>query len=208
MTADNKPLGRFILDGIPPAPRGVPQVEVMFDIDANGILHVSAKDKATGKEQKITITGSTGLNKEEVERMQKEAETHAQEDKGRKELVEARNVADNMCYTAEKTLKDAGDKVDAVLKTEVEDKVKDLRAVLQTAPLDELKAKAEDLSVTLQKIGQAMYGSSAAAGGPPPGTPPGSGPQNGGDGGFPGPDQGGSDNPRSGDVKEGEIVEE
>ncbi len=208
MAADNKPLGRFILDGIPPAPRGVPQVEVAFDIDANGILHVSAKDKATGKEQKITITGSTGLNKEEVERMQKEAEAHAQEDLGRKELVEARNIADNMCYTAEKTLKDGGEKVDAALKSEVESKVKDLRAVLQTAALGELKTKTEDLSVTLQKIGQAMYGSSAAGSGPSPGTPPGSGPQNGGGSGFPGPDQGGSDKPGSGDVKEGEIVEE
>ena len=144
MASDNKSLGRFILDGIPPSPRGVPQVEVAFDIDANGILHVSAKDKATGKEQKITVTGSTGLNKEEVERMQKEAETHSQEDKVRKELVEARNIADNMLHRRE-TLKDAGDKVDVAAKDEVENKVKELRSVLQTAPLEDSKENGRAL---------------------------------------------------------------
>lgn len=202
MASDNKSLGRFILDGIPPAPRGVPQVEVAFDIDANGILHVTAKDKATGKEQKITITGSTGLNKEEVERMQKEAELHAKEDQTRKELVEARNIADNMCYTAEKTLKDAGDKADPTVKAEVEDKVKDLRSVLQTASLEDLKKKTEGLSSSLQKIGQAMYGAAGSSQGGPQG-----GPQN-GPGGNASGENGGSTPPPGGDVKEGEIVDE
>lgn len=203
MAADNKSLGRFILDGIPPAPRGVPQVEVAFDIDANGILHVSAKDKASGKEQKITVTGSTGLNKEEVERMQKEAEIHAEEDRSRKELVEARNIADNMCYTAEKTLKDGGDKVDPTVKTEVENKVKELRSILQTASLEDLKKKTEELSLTLQKIGQAMYGSAGSSqNGPQPGPQSGSS-GNSGEGGAGGPTP-----PPGGDVKEGEIVDE
>ena len=169
-----------------------------FDIDASGILHVSAKDKATSKEQKITISGSTGLNKEEVERMQKEAELNAQEDRSRKELVEARNVADNMCYTAEKTLKEAGDKVEASLKAEIEAKVKDLRAVLQTASLDDLRKKTEELSTVLQKIGQAMYGS--ATGGPSQDGP--QGPSNGSAGGA------SNGQPPHDDVKEGEIVEE
>jgi len=171
MAADNKSLGRFILDGIPPAPRGVPQIEVKFDIDANGILHVSAKDKATGKEQKITITGSTGLSKEEIERMTREAELHAEEDRKRREQVEARNIADNLCYTAEKTLKEAGDKVSADLKKEVEDKVKALRGILATASTEELKQKTEDLSQSLQKVGQAMYGAAGQSGGQATGQP-------------------------------------
>ena len=111
MALDNKSLGRFILDGLPPAPRGVPQVEVSFDIDANGILNVSAKDKASGKEQKITVQGGAGLSDDEINNMVKDAESHAEEDKKKKELVEAKNNADNLCYTAEKSLKDAGDKV-------------------------------------------------------------------------------------------------
>jgi molecular chaperone DnaK len=157
MAADNKSLGRFILDGIPPAPRGMPQIEVAFDIDANGILNVSAKDKASGKEQKITITGSTGLSDSEVDKMTKDAELHAEEDKKKKEQIEARNVADSLTYQAERSLKDAGDKVPADVKKEVEDKVKAIRDVLQTASTEELKQKTEDLSQTLQKIGQAMY---------------------------------------------------
>lgn len=158
MAGDNKSLGRFILDGIMPAPRGVPQVEVKFDIDANGIINVSAKDKATNKEQKITIQGGTGLAKDEVEKMVKDAEVHAGEDKKRKEQVEAKNIADSLCYTAEKSLRDAGDKVPADLKTEIETKVKDIRDVLQTADSEVLKQKTLDLSNTLQKIGQYMYG--------------------------------------------------
>ncbi|HSW87910.1 MAG TPA: molecular chaperone DnaK [Candidatus Saccharimonadales bacterium] len=157
MAADNKSLGRFILDGIPPAPRGVPQVEVTFDIDASGILSVKAKDKASGKEQSIKITGSTGLSKEEVEKMTKEAEMHAQEDQEKKERIEQRNMADSLIFTAEKSLKDAGDKVSAEIKTEVEEKIKALKDVLDSASKDELDQKTKELSESLQKIGQAAY---------------------------------------------------
>ncbi len=157
MAADNKSLGRFVLDGIPPAPRGVPQIEVAFDIDANGILNVSAKDKATNKEQKITITGSTGLSKDEVAKMTREAEIHAEEDRAKKEEIDVKNQADTLCYTAERTLKDAGDKVSADLKKEVEDKVKAVRDALPNGSLDELKKITEELSTSLQKVGQAMY---------------------------------------------------
>lgn len=159
MAADNKTLGRFILDGIPPAARGVPQVEVSFDIDASGILNVSAKDKATGKEQKITITGSTGLDKAEVEKMTKEAQTHAEEDKKKKEEVDVRNQADTLVFTAERSLKDAGDKVSGEVRADVESKVGDLKGVIQTAPIDDLRKKMEVLSEAIQKIGSAMYGS-------------------------------------------------
>ncbi len=206
MAADNKSLGRFILDGIPPSARGVPQVEVTFDIDANGILNVTAKDKATQKEQKITITGSTGLSKEEAERMASDATTHAEEDRQRKEQVEARNAADNLCYSAEKTLREAGDKVGAEIKTEVETKVKDLRAVLATGTSEELKKKTEDLGLSLQKIGQAMYGSTSSSqgdmgGGPQNGGPQSSGPQA-------GPAGSNDERKPDGEVKEGEVVNE
>ncbi len=157
MAADNKSLGRFMLDGIPPAPRGVPQIEVTFDIDASGILNVSAKDKATNKEQKITISGSTGLSKEEVERMTKEAEMHAEDDKKKKEAVETRNQADTLVFTAEKSLKEAGDKISADIRTDVEQKLSDLKSVIQTASPEDLKPKMEALSDALQKVGAAMY---------------------------------------------------
>lgn len=171
MAVDNKSLGRFVLDGIPPAPRGVPQIEVTFDIDANGILNVKAVDKGTNKEQKITITGSSGLSKEEVERMAKEAELHADEDKKRKDAVDARNAGDGLVYTAEKALKDAGDKVDAGTKTEVEEKIKALKDVLaqENADTESIKKATEELSATVQKVGQAMYADSqnaSASGGP------------------------------------------
>jgi molecular chaperone DnaK len=157
MAADNKSLGRFMLDGIAPAPRGLPQVEVTFDIDASGILNVTAKDKATGKEQKITIQGGTGLSKEEVEKMVKESEMHADEDKKKKEEVEARNLADGLCYTAEKSLKDAGDKVPEDVKKDIEEKVKSIRDGLQTDSTDVLKQKTQELSSALQKIGEHLY---------------------------------------------------
>jgi molecular chaperone DnaK len=157
MATDNKALGRFILDGIPPAPRGIPQIEVTFDIDANGILNVSAKDKATNKEQKITIKGSTSLSEEEIDTITKEAEKHAEEDKLKKARVEARNQADTLIFTAEKTLKDAGDKVKKEDKKDIEKKVKDLKEVLDSASKDELEAKTKDLSEALQKVGAAMY---------------------------------------------------
>jgi molecular chaperone DnaK len=157
LAKDNKSLGRFILDGIPPAPRGVPQIEVTFDIDANGILSVTAKDKATGKSQGIKITGSTGLNKEEIERMKEEAEKHAEEDRREKERIEARNKADNMIYVAKKSLSDAKDKVSSEIKEEVEKKIKELESILEKGTKEELEQKTAELSTSLQKIGQAMY---------------------------------------------------
>jgi len=157
MAADNKTLGRFVLDGIPPAPRGVPQVEVMFDLDANGILNVSAKDKATGKEQKITITASSGLSKDEVEKMAKEAEKHADEDKKKREQVDLRNRADTLVYTAEKSLRDGGDKVPAEIKTDVEAKIKVVKDLLDAEKPEELNKATEELSSSLSKIGESMY---------------------------------------------------
>ena len=163
MATDNKSLGRFVLDGIPPAPRGVPQVEVSFDIDASGILSVKAKDKASGKEQSIKITGSTGLSKEEVERMTKEAEMHAKEDEEKKGKIEARNAADSLIFTSEKTLKDAGDKATPDLKKEVEEKISALKSILETGTKEDLEAKTKDLSDSLQKVGQAMSQQSGQA---------------------------------------------
>lgn len=157
MAADNKSLGRFVLDGIPPAPRGVPQVEVTFDIDANGILNVSAKDKATNKEQKITITGSTGLDKSEVERMTKEAEAHAEEDRQKKEAIEVKNQADSLIYSTERSLKDAGDKVSAEIKQEVEGKLNELKEAMKSDSIEDIKTKMGVLSESVQKIGSAMY---------------------------------------------------
>ncbi|MEK7129553.1 MAG: molecular chaperone DnaK [Patescibacteria group bacterium] len=157
MAADNKSLGRFTLTGIPPAPRGVPQVEVTFDIDASGILSVTAKDKATGKANTIKITGSTGLSKDEVEKMKKEAEEHASEDTAKKDRIEARNRADNMIYVAEKTLKDAGDKVKAEDKSAIEEKVKALKDILESGTKEDLEAKTSELSDAVQKVGAASY---------------------------------------------------
>ena len=164
MARDNKSLGQFHLDGIPPAPRGVPQIEVTYDIDANGILNVSAKDKASGKSQSIRITGSTGLSKDEIDRMQKEAENHVEEDAKVKGKIEARNQADSMVYTAEKSLKDAGDKVKPEIKKEVEDKIKALKDKLESADKDELEKLTKDLSDSLSKVGEAMYKDQSAAG--------------------------------------------
>ena len=163
LAKDNKSLGRFILDGIPPAPRGVPQIEVAFDIDANGILTVTAKDKATGKSQAIKITGSTGLTKEEIEKMKEEAEKHAQEDQKEKERIEARNKADNMIYVAEKSLKDAGDKVSKDIKERVEKKIKELKEQLDKGTKEEIEEKTKELSDELSKIGQTMYSQTSSA---------------------------------------------
>ncbi|OGK31142.1 molecular chaperone DnaK [Candidatus Roizmanbacteria bacterium RIFCSPHIGHO2_12_FULL_33_9] len=157
LAKDNKSLGRFILDGIPPAPRGVPQVEVTFDIDASGILKVSAKDKASGKSQSIQITGSTGLSKEEIEKMKDEAEKNSEKDKEEKEKIEAKNQADNMIYVAEKSLKDAGDKVKPEIKEEVEKNIKDLKDNLDKGSVKDLQDKTSALSQSLQKIGANMY---------------------------------------------------
>lgn len=156
MAADNKSLGRFILDGIPPSPRGVPQVEVTFDIDASGILSVKAQDKASGKEQSIKITGSTGLSKEEVEKMTKDAELHAKEDEEKKAKIEIRNSADSLIFTAEKALKDAGDKVAEELKKEIEEKIKSLKDILESGSKEDIETKTKELSESLQKIGEAM----------------------------------------------------
>ncbi len=165
MAADNKTLGRFILDGIPPAPRGIPQIEVSFDIDASGILKVSAKDKATSKMQHITITNSTNLDEKEVERMKAEAEKHAAEDTEKKAKIEARNQADSLIFTAEKTIKDAGEKAPADLVKEVEEKVKALKDILETGTKEDLDAKSKELMDVLQKLGGSMYQQST----PPPG---------------------------------------
>lgn len=157
MATDNKTLGRFVLDGIPPAPRGIPQVEVTFDIDANGIVHVSAKDKATGKEQKITITASSGLSEEEVEKMRKDAEAHADEDRVKKDLVESKNVADNLVYTSEKTLKELGEKADQELKRAVEDKILAIKGVINGTDVEAIKKATSELSESLSKLGSAAY---------------------------------------------------
>ncbi len=161
MAADNKTLGRFILDGIPPAPRGVPQVEVTFDLDANGILNVMAKDKATGKEQKITITASSGLSKEEVEKMRQEAELHADDDKKKKENIEIKNQADAVIFTTDKMLKESGDKMKEEDKKELETKVEELRKIKDTEQYEDMKKKMEELNEIAQKIGTAMYQNSA-----------------------------------------------
>ena len=180
MAADNKSLGRFILDGIPPSPRGMPQVEVSFDIDANGILSVTAKDKATGKANSIKITASSGLSKDEVEKMKKEAAAHEADDKTKREGIEAKNIAEQLVYTSEKALKDAGDKVPAELRKTIEDKISDLKRAKDATPIDfgAVKTATEALSAEIQKIGQYMSQQQAgqqgagaqSAGGSNPGT--------------------------------------
>jgi molecular chaperone DnaK len=169
LAKDNKQLGTFHLDGIPPAPRGTPQIEVTFDIDANGILHVSAKDLGTGKEQKISITGSSGLSKEEVERMQKEAEAHAEEDRKAKEKIEIRNATDNAAYAAEKLMKDLGDKLDADKKKEIEDAVAKVKETLKGDDTDAMKAAAEELNTKLQAVSADLYKQASAQTGAPGG---------------------------------------
>ena len=178
MAADNKSLGRFILDGIPPAPRGVPQIEVTFDIDADGILHVSARDKATGREQRITITASSGLTEEEIKRMIREAEQFAEEDRRRKEEVEARNNADSTIYQAEKLLREYGDKVPADLRADVERKIEAARSAMQGRDVARIRQATQELGEALQRLGAAMYqaaGPSTAGGGT------GAGPSSGGE---------------------------
>jgi molecular chaperone DnaK len=192
MAADNKSLGRFNLDGIPAAPRGVPQIEVTFDIDANGIIKVTASDKATNRSQHITITASSGLSEAEVERMRKDAEAHADEDMKRKELIEARNQADNMIYTTEKTLKDLGDKVPADMKTKADEAMSKVRALMAGEDTQGIKTATEELTTVLQSIGSAAYQQ---------GTPPAGEAGTPGDGGNPG----GGDTPGGEDVVDGEF---
>jgi molecular chaperone DnaK len=164
MAADNKSLGKFILDGIPPAPRGIPQIEVTFDIDANGILKVTAQDKATGRSQHITITASSGLSDAEVERMRQDAEAHAEEDRKRKELIEVRNQADNTAYAAEKALREFGDKVSTDIKSEVETRVAEVRSKSQSDDVDAIRSATEALAQALQKIGASVYEQPQAGG--------------------------------------------
>ncbi|HQX15427.1 MAG TPA: molecular chaperone DnaK [Anaerolineales bacterium] len=165
MAADNKSLGKFILDGIPPAPRGMPQIEVTFDVDANGILKVSAQDKATGRSQHITITASSGLSDAEVEQMKKDAEAHAEEDLKRKELIEARNHADNTVYAAEKALREFGEKVPAEIKTEIETNVAAVKKAAEDEDVAAIKSSTDALGQVIQKIGASVYGQNQAAGG-------------------------------------------
>ncbi len=166
LARDNKSLGHFRLEGIAPAPRGIPQVEVTFDIDANGILDVSARDKATGREQKITITASSGLSKDEIDRMVRDAEMHAEEDRQRKEEIELRNRADSLAYQAERTLRDTGDKVSANVRTEVEDRVKAVRDALSGTDISRIRTAADDLERSMQRIGQDVYGQAGDSAGP------------------------------------------
>ena len=190
MASDNKSLGKFILDGIPPAPRGVPQIEVTFDVDANGILKVSAQDKATGRSQHITITASSGLTDAEIEKMKKDAEAHAAEDRKRKEMIEARNHADNTAYAAEKALREFGDKVPADVKNDIEAKVAEVRSAAQGDDLEKIKSATDTLGQAIQKIGASVYEQGQAAGSPE--AEPAGGPS----GGDAGPD-----------VVEGEVKE-
>ena len=171
MANDNRTLGRFMLDGILPAPRGMPQVEVTFDIDANGILSVKALDKGTGKEQKITITVSSGLSKDEIEKMRKEGEVHAAEDVKRKEEVEVRNTADNMAYMAEKTLRENKDKVPAELNGEIEAKIAAVRETLKGGNVEAVKRASQELNDSMQKVGKEAYKQQQQQP-PPPGNQP------------------------------------
>ncbi len=198
LARDNKSLGHFRLEGIPPAPRGVPQIEVSFDIDANGILNVTARDKATGREQKVTIQASSGLSKDEVQRMVREAELHAQEDRQRKEEIEARNRADNLAYQAERNLRDVGDKISASLRSEVESKIKAVRDALAQQDTTRVRAAANDLEQTMQRIGQEVYSQAGAGAGTGPGA--GYGPGRGEGAGTPPP-------PRDEETVEGEYRE-
>jgi molecular chaperone DnaK len=182
-------LGKFMLDGIPPAPRGVPQVEVTFDLDANGILKVTAKDKATGKSQDITITASSALSKEEIDRMQKEAQAHAEDDRKKKEMIELRNQADSTVYQTEKTIKEFGDKVPADIKKQIEEKLAAVKSTKDGSDTAALKKALDELSDVVQKIGSELYKNQ-----PPTPPPAGSGPTE------PKKDDGG--------VVEGEIVDE
>jgi len=161
MAADNRTLGRFELVGIPPAPRGVPQIEVTFDIDANGIVHVSAKDLGTGKEQSIRITASSGLSEEEIQRLIKEAELHAEEDKRKKELVEVRNQADSLIYSVEKNIREFGDRIDAAEKTRIEEAIARLKKAMEGDSISEIKSAQDELTRASHKLAEAMYAKTA-----------------------------------------------
>jgi molecular chaperone DnaK len=165
MAADNKTLGRFILDGIPPSPRGVPQIEVTFDIDANGILDVKAKDRATSREQQVRITASSMLSKDDVDKMVKDAQEHAEEDRKRREVVDTRNDADQLAFQAERTLRDLGDKVSAEDRADVETKVSALREALKGDDVEQIRSKMSELAASLQKVSTAAYQAASPTGG-------------------------------------------
>jgi molecular chaperone DnaK len=169
LAVDNKSLGKFILDGIPPAPRGIPQIEVTFDIDANGILNVSAKDKATGREQSMQIIPSSGLADTEVDRMVQDAEKHRDQDRKKKEEIEARNNADNTVYTAEKFLREQGDKVPGNVRSDVESKVEALKKAIDGSDVGTIRQRTEELGQALQQMGAAMYQGAGPSAPPPPG---------------------------------------
>jgi molecular chaperone DnaK len=179
LSRDNKTIGKFHLTDIPPAPRGMPQIEVTFDIDANGILHVSAKDLGTGKEQKITITASSGLNKDEIEKMRKDAEAHADEDKKRREEIEVRNEADNVVYRSEKLLKDNADKISGDAKSKIESAVAEAREALKGSDVTAIKTASDKLNEAWQAVSAELYKAASdkrgAQAGPPPGGAPGAG---------------------------------
>ncbi|MCG2769962.1 MAG: molecular chaperone DnaK [Chloroflexota bacterium] len=177
LAADDKTLGRFMLDGIPPAPRGIPQIEVTFDMDSDGILHVTAQDKATGREQKITITASSGLSKEEIEAMVKEGERFAEQDLERKEEIETRNMADSAIYTAEKSLRDLGDKVTSDAKADIESRIGTLKTTLQGKDLNAIKQQATELAQAVQQVGAQAYQEQAGPTPPPPDGAPDGGPE-------------------------------
>jgi len=175
LARDNKSLGHFRLEGIAPAPRGIPQIEVTFDIDANGILNVAARDKATGREQKITITASSGLSQGDIDRMVREAELHAQEDRQRKEEIELRNRADSVAYQSERTLKDVGDKISSSLRSDVEAKIQAVRNALSANDMNWVRTSVADLESTMQRVGQEVYSQAGAASGPSGYSNPGTG---------------------------------
>jgi len=164
MARDNKTLGNFELTGLPPAPRGIPQIEVTFDIDANGIVHVSAKDLGTGKEQSIRITASSGLSKDEIDKMVRDAESHADEDKKKRDAIEARNHADSMIYSTEKSLKEFGDKIDAVEKGNIENKITQLKKAMEGEDAEAIKTATDELAQSAHKLAEAMYAKDQSAG--------------------------------------------
>ena len=202
MAKDNRTLGKFHLVGIPPAPRGVPQVEVTFDIDANGIVNVSAKDLGTGKEQKITITASSGLSKEDVGRMMKEAESHAEEDQRRKEEVEANNSADQAVYGAERMLQESGDKLSDDAKRPIQDAIDAVKKAKEASDVDGIKQALEQLTTAQHKAAEEMYKQTQDSGTPPPGEPPS------GEASAGGESASGDASEDSGDVIDAEVVED
>jgi molecular chaperone DnaK len=208
LARDNKTIGKFHLTDIPPAPRGMPQIEVTFDIDANGILHVSAKDLGTGKEQKITITASSGLNKDEIERMRKDAEAHAEEDKKQREEIEVRNEADNAVYRSEKMLKDSADKISGADKSKIEDAVKDVREALKGQDVSAVKSASEKLNEAWQAVSAELYKAASEKARASQGEQPGGGAPGAGEGGGAGQQQQPGADKGEGPIIDAEVVDD